>query len=94
MVVATCTITLELPGARSLKEKRRIVKSILARLHQEYNVAAAEVDGHDYWQSAVLGLAIVGNDKAHCHRVLEKCVAWVEQFRPDTPIGAYHIEFR
>lgn len=94
MFVATCIITLDLEGVRSLKEKRRILRSILAHLHQEYNVSAAEVDGHDYWQTAVIGLAAAGNDQRHLHSVMQKAVDWIELHRPDAPISSYLIEFR
>lgn len=93
MFVATCVITLELHGVHSLKEKRSIIKSIIVRLRREFNLSVAEVDGHDAWGTAVIGLAAVGNDKAHLHRLLEKSVAWVESNRPDAPIAAYGIEF-
>jgi len=92
MLVATCVIKLELNGVFSLKEKRRIVKSILARLPQKFNVAVAEVDAHDVWQTAVIGLATVGTDASYCHGLLEKAVSWVETTRPDVPISEYHIE--
>lgn len=93
-MVATCLITLELPGVASLKEKRRILKSILARMRREFNIAAAEVDYQDVWQSAAIGLAAVGNDGRYLHSVLEKSVGWLETNRPDVPIVDYRIEFR
>jgi hypothetical protein len=83
-----------LAGVSSLKEKRRIVKPILARLSREFNVAVAEVDQQDVWQSAVIGLVTLGNDSAYLHGLLEKSVAWLEQTRPDVPIEYYTIEFR
>ncbi|MFN2134666.1 MAG: DUF503 domain-containing protein [Candidatus Promineifilaceae bacterium] len=92
--VATCIIELNLAGVSSLKEKRRIVKPILARLSREFNVAVAEVDQQDVWQSAVIGLVTLGNDSAYLHGLLEKSVAWLEQTRPDVPIEYYTIEFR
>lgn len=94
MVVATCVITLELAGVQSLKEKRSILKSILARLRQEFNLSVAEVDGHDVWGVGVIALAAVGNDKAYLHALLERSVAWLEDQRPDAPIHGYSIEFR
>ena len=93
MFVGTCIISLELEGVRSLKEKRSIVKSIVARLHREFNLSVAEVDGQDAWGTAIIGLAAVGNDKAYLHGLLEKSVAGVETNRPDAPIAAYSIEF-
>ena len=47
MVVATCVISLVLGGVQSLKEKRSILRSIIARLRQEFNLSVAEVDNHD-----------------------------------------------
>lgn len=94
MHVATCVIKLQLGGVFSLKEKRRILKSILAKLPQKFNVAVAEVDHQDVWQTAVIALVTVGNDKAYLHGLLEKAVSWIEQTRPDVPIDAYWIEFR
>lgn len=94
MIVATCIITLQLEDVASLKEKRQILKSVLARLKNQFNVAAAEVDCQDVWQTAVIGLAAVGNDSAYLHGLLEKAVDWLEAQRPDVPIAEYHIEFR
>ena len=92
--VATCTIELNLIGVRSLKEKRRIIKSVLSRLPRQFNVAVAEVDKQDAWQSAVIALVTIGNDAAYLHGLLEKSVAWIENTRPDVPVEAYAIEFR
>lgn len=92
MLVATCVIKLELDGVLSLKEKRQIVKSILARLPHHFNVAVAEVAAQDVWQTAVIGIATVGTDAAYLHGLLEKAVAWIEQARPDIPIRDYEIE--
>jgi hypothetical protein len=94
MIVATCVIKLQLEDVASLKEKRQILKSVLARLKNQFNVAAAEVDCQDVWQTAVIGLAAVGNDSAYLHGLLEKAVDWIEIQRPDVPIAEYHIEFR
>lgn len=92
--VLTCTIYLELIDVHTLKEKRRIVRSITSRLAREFNVAIAEIDHLDVSQSAVLALATVGNDAAYLHGRLERAVAWIEQQRPDVPIGLYTIEQR
>ena len=92
MLVATCVIKLELSGVTSLKEKRSIVKSITKRLSQKFNVAVAEIDAHDFHQTAVIGMATIGTDAGYCHGVLEKAVTWIEQTRPDIPIYDYEIE--
>ena len=94
MLIAACTIQLTLYGASSLKDKRQILKSILSRLPRQFNVAVAEVDHQDVWQSAVISIVTVGNDAGHLHSTLEHAVAWIERQRPDAPIADYSIEFR
>lgn len=94
MLVATCRIQLSLNGVLSLKEKRSIVKSVTQRLGRQFNISVAEIEHHDIWQTAELGLAAVGSDAGYLHGVMEKCVAWLEENRPDLYIVQYAIEFR
>ncbi len=94
MFIATCVLKLRLESVYSLKDKRQILKSILSRLPQQFNLAVAEVDHQDVWHTAVIGLVTIGNDKSYLHGLLEKAVAWIENHRPDIPIDEYHIEFR
>lgn len=94
MHIATCTIQFSLYGVDSLKAKRSILKSILARLPRQFNVAVAEIDHQDSWSSAVICLVTVGNDAGRLHSVLERAVAYIERQRPDVPIADYAIEFR
>lgn len=94
MIVATCVVKLHLNGVYSLKEKRQIVKSLCTRLPQRFNLAAAEIEHQDVWQTAVIGLVTIGTDSGYLHGLLEKAVAWIEQARPDIPIEDYSIEFR
>jgi uncharacterized protein YlxP (DUF503 family) len=92
MHVGTCTIHLTLHGVHSLKGKRRILKSVLTRVARQYNVAVAEIDHQDVWQTAVICLVTVGNDSGKVHSVLEHAVAWIQRQRPDIPIDDYYIE--
>jgi uncharacterized protein len=85
---------MRLHSVHSLKEKRRVVKSVMARLPQQFNVAVAEIDSQDVWQTAVIGLVTVGTDAGYLHNLLEKSIEWIEQQRPDVEIGRYQIEFR
>ena len=94
MQIGTCLITLQLYGVNSLKDKRRILKPVLSRLPKEFNIAAAEVDHNDVWRTAVIGLAVIGNDTAYLHAKREKAVAWIEQQRLDASVEHYSIEFR
>lgn len=81
-----------LPGCASLKEKRSRIKSILARLHREFNISVSEVDHQDRWQEAILACAWVSNDATQTRRSLEKVVPFFETLWPDLPILEYHIE--
>ncbi len=92
MIIGTCTIELRIPGNGSLKGKRRVIKSIVARLQNEFNVSIAEVDDQDFWQSAVLGVACVSNGSDRVHRTLSSVVEWIERNRPDVQVVDYGIE--
>ena len=94
MLVATCRIQLNLDGVSSLKEKRRILKSVIGRLSNQFNVSIAEIDHQDVWQTAVLGVAAVGSDGAHLQRVMDNLLTWFETNRPDLYLVQFDLEFR
>lgn len=73
MVVAVRTWDLHLAGCQSLKDKRRVVKSLKDRLHQRFNVSAAEVAHQDAWQRAALACSVVTTDRRHAEEVLAAC---------------------
>jgi uncharacterized protein YlxP (DUF503 family) len=74
MVVGSLEVRLRIREARSLKDKRQVVKSILERLRNSFNVSAAEVDAQDKYQLAVLAFAMVSNEAYHVRTALEKIV--------------------
>jgi uncharacterized protein YlxP (DUF503 family) len=92
MVIVAATIDLDLPGVASLKEKRSILKSLIARLHKTFNIAVAEVALHDVWQSAALGVAIVSTQSAHAEATLENILRWIERNRLDVEIIDHTFE--
>jgi uncharacterized protein len=92
MRIGVLTLELQLPGCTSLKEKRSRLKPLLSRLHREFNISAAEVDRQDAWQAAVIACAIVSNDAAHCQRVLQQVVQWLENDWPDVEVVDQKIE--
>jgi uncharacterized protein YlxP (DUF503 family) len=92
MHVGVCTIELHLPGNGSLKGKRSIVKSVLARAGREFNVSIAEVGAQDSWQRAVLGAACVSSSAAYAHGLLEQVVRWIEEKGGDLVLVSYEIE--
>jgi uncharacterized protein YlxP (DUF503 family) len=86
MVVGSLLIRLHLPASDSLKDKRQVVKSLQARLTNEFGVAVAEVGELASWQVAELGVAFVSNQASHAERVLDKVVRYVEETRPDVDV--------
>lgn len=70
MIVGLITWELHLDACHSLKEKRQIVKSLKDRLHQRFNVSAAETDHQDLWQRAELSACVVSTDRLHAEQVL------------------------
>ncbi len=73
MVVGVRSWELALAGCQSLKDKRRVLKSLKDRLHQRFNVSAAEVDHQDSWQRAALACSVVTTERRHAEEVLASC---------------------
>lgn len=93
MIIGVCSIELRIPGNRSLKGKRRILKSLLTRLRGEFNLSTAEVGYNDMWQTAEVALVTVANnDPGYVQAFLEKPLRWIETHRPDVQIVDWHIE--
>lgn len=70
MIVGALTLRAVFREARSLKDKRHVLKSFTDRLRNKFNVAVAEVDDADEWQSADLGVTTVANDSRFVNSVL------------------------
>lgn len=82
MPVAVARFDLRIPGARSLKQKRHVVKTLTAALRQRFSLSVAEVDHHDLWQRAAIAVAAVGAEEHRLRRLMhevEKAVdRWLE----------------
>jgi len=74
MIVGLLHLDLMIRGARSLKEKRRAVKSYKDRIRSRFNVSIAEVGDHELYQRADVAVACVGTDVAFVQSVLQKIV--------------------
>jgi len=92
MNVGVCKITLRLPENLSLKGKRQVVKSITSRVGNQFNVSVAEVDDHDLWQLATLGVCYLSNNKRHVNEVLSKVVNFIANSRFEAELLGYEIE--
>ena len=78
MVVGTAKISLYIKDNRSLKEKRKIVKSIIAKVHQRFNASIAEVDSNDKWQMVGLGISVVGNNRRFVNSALDNILTYLD----------------
>ena len=76
MYVCAVRFDLHIPDTRSLKGKRAVVKPIVEGLRRRFHVAAAEVDHHEQWQRAALGVAVVASSHRHVCDILDE----VERF--------------
>lgn len=91
MIIGSVEIDLNLPGVNSLKEKRKIVKSLTTRIRNKFNVSIAEVDFNDRHRSARIGAAIVTNDRKFADQVIAGVVSMIES-NPEINLVDYQVE--
>lgn len=75
MVIGLLTLELHFPGARSLKDKRHVLRGLEARIRKQYNVSVAEVEYQDLWQRARLAVVTVNTDHVHLESTLHSVAA-------------------
>lgn len=72
MIVGLLTLDLHIFESHSLKEKRFVIKSLIDRIKNKFNVSVAEVDANDLWQRSIIGIAFVSNETVMVHKVFEQ----------------------
>jgi uncharacterized protein YlxP (DUF503 family) len=92
MNVGVARVSLRLPENVSLKGKRQIIKSIISRVRNKFEVAVAEVDDNDNWYLATIGISAISNDKRHTNQVLSNVVEFIEKARFEVEMLDYSIE--
>ncbi len=78
MNVGVYFLELSILGAGSLKDKRRVIKSIVERVRQRYNVSISEVGEMDNWRKAEIGIAAVSADNSGTDRVMQKVFNFID----------------
>ncbi len=91
MIVGTCEISVLIPDSRSLKERRRVLNALKARLRDRFNVSVCEVDSQQSWKRGTLGVAATGSTKRFANKILSKVVQFAEN-EPRIEILDYRIE--
>ena len=92
MVVAISVFELHMPHARSLKEKRRVVKSLTERVHRRHRVSVAETDYHDLHQRAEIGIAAVHASRRQLERQMDAIRSLVDEL-PDAELLSWQPQF-
>lgn len=87
MYIGTAQVKIHLFESYSLKDKRQVTRSILARLRDKFAVSAAEVGELDQWNLALLGVAYVSGDAGHAREVIESAIRYIEETRPDIELA-------
>lgn len=87
MHVGVAKVTLQLPENQSLKGKRRVVSSTLARVRNKFNVSIAEVDSNDSLRTATLGITAVSNSARHADQVVTNVVEFISAASGDAYVS-------
>ncbi len=85
MIVSVCKISLVLPSS-SLKEKRRIIRSIMGKTSNKFNVSISEVAENEQWGRSVIGISSVSSSLRHGEKSIEKAIRFIESERVDVEI--------
>ena len=79
MIIGSCEVYLSAEWVKSLKEKRMVVKSLVEKTKNKFNVSVAEIDKHDILQSIVIGFACVSNEKNHAQSIIDNVIDDMEK---------------
>jgi uncharacterized protein len=88
MVVGSGMIVLWIPESGSLKEKRAVLRSLLKRTQNEFNVSIAEVGDNDHWRRAKVGFAVVGNDQRFVNAKMDHIVNFIDRMKLAEVVGS------
>jgi uncharacterized protein len=72
MPIGLLTLEIYIPDARSLKDKRQVLRSLKDRLRRRFNIAIAELEGQETWQRALVGVVAISADTRHLEDSLER----------------------
>ncbi len=92
MIIGVLKLDLHFPTPHSLKSKRFVLKRITEKVRRKFNVSVSEIDCHDLWQRAVLGVCIVGREKRFLNSIIDKVINTIEGM-PEVQILEQKMEF-
>lgn len=78
MIIEAAVIKLYASWVHSLKEKRMVVKSIIAKVQNKFNISISEVDAHDIHQTIIIGIACISNDTRLSNSIIDSVITFIE----------------
>lgn len=78
-VIGSISLEVYCPEARSLKDKRQVIKSFMSRLKNQYNIAVKEVANEDKWQLATIGIVTLDKNEFMVHNTIENILRFIER---------------
>lgn len=79
MIIGSCKVYLNVPFSHSLKEKRMVVKSIIQKVKNKFNVSIAEVEDQDIHQSIIIGVVVVTTTTAHANSMVQSVINFIDE---------------
>ena len=79
MLMGTLIIPIHLHGIGSLKDKRKIVKSLIERMRNRFNASVSEIEAHDNKRLAVIGIAVISNEGSFLDEQLDTIINFINQ---------------
>ncbi len=81
MTVGIARLTFHLHGNRSLKGKRKVVKSLVEKCRHRFNASVAEIADQDLYQRSTIGVAIIGNDARLINSILDQIIGYMDSLQ-------------
>lgn len=91
MIIGILSVSVHIPGSQSLKDKRRVIKSLIEKTRNRFNVAIAEIGEHDLWQKSLFGIVCIANEKKFVNHLLDKVLNYIRSV-PLISLIDYQIE--
>jgi len=79
VIIGSCKVYLNVPFSHSLKEKRMVVKSIIQKVKNKFNVSIAEVEDQDIHQSIIIGFVVVTTTTAHANSMVQSVINFIDE---------------
>ena len=89
MFIGSIVFDLYIPYARSLKDKRTVIRSFKEKLRSKFNVSVSEVGNNDKWQNSQIAVVLVASDKKHLEKQIDTIISFIEINYPDIHLNIY-----